>query len=89
MPSHPKEVVILDFREQDTMALLEYLMELCKQDRINGMVYAVALKRSKKHQILCGATGRMADDQMMAAAMASMLDHKLAHAAVMESSRED
>lgn len=77
-----RKLIELDFTEQDTIALLEMLINMCKDNRISGIVYAVSLKHGRTRDAICGATGRLADDKIEAAGLASMLSYKAAQEAV-------
>jgi hypothetical protein len=82
MPTNKKELIELDFVEHDTIALLEMLIQFCKENSVAGMVYAVRLKHGRSSHAYFGATGRLADDSIEAAGVASMLSHKFSREAV-------
>lgn len=77
-----RELVELDFTEHDTVAMLELLLTYCRQNRIAGIVYAVSLKHGRTRDAICGTTGRLADNAIEAAGLASMLSYKLSREAV-------
>lgn len=77
-----KRVVNLDFTEYDTLALLEMLTTMCKHGELAGIIYAVGLKKSKTNAVYCGATGRLAEDPIAAAGLASMLATKFSQDAI-------
>lgn len=77
-----KELIELDFTEHDTIALLEYLITLCNENRVSGMIYAVSLKHARKHQHYCGSTGVLASDLVKAAGVGAMLHLKLSRDAM-------
>jgi hypothetical protein len=83
-----KELIMLDFTEQDTLAALEYLMSLCRDNKVAGMVFAVSMKHKRAHPHLCGATGRLATDLVEAAGVGSMLNMKLTQEALETSTRD-
>lgn len=72
-------VVGLDFSQPDTLAALEYLIEATKANQVNGLVFAVDLKRQRPQ---FGATGRSALNHKEAAGLASMLHCQLTHHAL-------
>ncbi len=76
------KLIQLDFTEQDTVAMLEMLITYCKENRVGGIIYAVSLKHGRTSTAICGATGRLADDAIEAAGLASMLNFKLSQEAV-------
>jgi hypothetical protein len=76
------DLISLDFTEHDTVAMLEMLLEYCKQNRVGGIVYAVSLKHGRSTTAICGATGRLADDAIEASGLAAMLSFKLTQDAV-------
>lgn len=79
MPKTPREhdLIKIDFTEHDTIALLELLISMCKENRVSGMVYAVSLKHGRTRDAICGTTGRLADNVIEAAGLAAMLSHKI------------
>lgn len=90
MPTNKgKELIALDFTEHDTVALLEYLLGLCKENRVAGMVYAVSLKHARKHPHFCGSTGVLATDLVKAAGVGAMLQLKLSQEAMEASMHQD
>lgn len=75
-------LIDLDFTEHDTVALLEMLLSYCKKNRVGGIIYAVSLKHRRPSMAICGATGRLADDAIEAAGLASMLSFRLTQDAI-------
>ena len=72
------KITSIDLPDNDTIHALEYLLTLAKENRIAGIVLALSLKNERAHHHLCGATGRLASNQVEAAGVASMLFLKLA-----------
>lgn len=78
-----RTLIALDFTEHDTIGLLELLMSLCRENKIAGMVYAVSLKgANNRRDVICGATGKLADDSVQAAGLTTMLNSKFASDAI-------
>lgn len=79
-----KQLVSLDFTEYDTIQLLEMLITMCHDNRVAGMVYAVSLKHgtTARRDVICGATGKLADDHVQAAGLTAMLNHKFSMDAI-------
>ncbi|MCK9193972.1 MAG: hypothetical protein M0P19_08885 [Nevskia sp.] len=75
-------LVEIDQTEHDTIAMLEMLLDYCKQNKVSGIIYAVSLKHRRSSTAICGATGWLADDAIQAAGLASMLSHKFSQEAV-------
>lgn len=85
MPSKIKteqELIALDFIEHDTIAALDYLRGLCDQNRVAGMVFAIALKQSRSRNHICGATGRLATNLVEASGVGAMMSLKLTQEAL-------
>jgi hypothetical protein len=66
-----KSVTSLDFHEHDTGAALDLLQRLVDENRVAGIVFAVAMKRGDAP--LFGATGRLASNDMEAAGLSLKL----------------
>ena len=79
------EIIELDFTEHDTMAALEFLRQITESGQVAGMIFAVTMKRSRKHHHLCGQTGRMATHLVEAAGLANMLNLKITQEALEQS----
>lgn len=78
-----KHLITLDFTEHDTIGLLELLLSLCHENKISGMVYAVTMKSpTRGNDVICGATGKLADNPVQAAGLASMLSTRFATDAI-------
>lgn len=80
-----KQLIVLDVVEHDTVAALNYILALCNENKVAGMVFALALKNDRQHPHLCGATGRLATDLVEAAGVGSMLNLKLTQEAMEQS----
>lgn len=78
----PRKLVELDFSEKDTVALLEMLINMCNENRVAGIIYAVSLKHGRTRDAICGTTGRLADNIVEAAGLASMLSYNTSREAV-------
>lgn len=78
----PRKLIELDFTEKDTVALLEMLINMCNENRVGGIIYAVSLKHDRTRDAICGSTGRLADDVVEAAGLAAMLAHTLSRDAI-------
>lgn len=63
----------LDFREHESIAGLRYLIQLCEDDQVSGIVFAVKLKRPRKRRHLYGTTGRLADNPDEALSLAALM----------------
>lgn len=82
MAHNDSEIIALDFTEHDTLAALDFLRQITESGQVSGMIFAVAMKRSRKHHHLCGQTGRMATHLVEAAGLADMLNLKIAQEAL-------
>lgn len=81
-----KQLISLDFTEHDTIGLLELMLSMCKENKVSGMIYAVSIKGPvRTNDVICGATGKLADNGVMAAGLASMLSVKFANDAIQAS----
>ena len=75
------KVTLLDFTEQESIAGLRYLIDLCESDQVSGIVFAVKLKRTGGRRHLYGTTGRLAANPDEALSLAAiMLGHATQHA---------
>lgn len=75
------KVTLLDFTEQESIAGLRYLIELCETDQVAGIVFAVKLKHARKRRHLYGTTGRLAANPDEALSLAAiMFGHATQHA---------
>lgn len=75
------KLATLDFTEHDTIEALRYLISMCEQNKISGMVFAVTLRNGRKRRHLFGATGRLASNNVEAAGMACLMQgHAVRHA---------
>lgn len=81
------KVTSIDLPDHDTIHALEYLLTLSKEGRIAGIVFAIALKNERRHPHLCGATGRLASNQVEAAGVSAMLHLKLSQESLEASMR--
>lgn len=68
----PRKIITLDFHEHDTVHALEYLLGLCHENRVAGIVYGVQMKRGERP--VFGATGRLATNNIEACGMAAILE---------------
>ena len=67
----PKSITTLDFHEHDTSAALSLLLQMVEENRVAGIVFAVAMKRGEAP--LFGATGRLASNDIEAAGLSLKL----------------
>lgn len=77
-----KELIVLDIVEHDTIAALQYLLGLCDENRVAGIIFAVALKKERTRPHICGSTGRLATNMVEAAGVGGMLSLKLTQEAL-------
>lgn len=80
--ANDKELIVLDIVEHDTIAALEYLLSLCHENRVAGIIFAVAIKQAKTRHHICGSTGRLATNLVEAAGVGGMLSLKLTQEAL-------
>lgn len=67
----PKSLTTLDFHEHDTSDALAMLLQMVEDNRVAGIVFAVAMKRGERP--LFGATGRLASNDIEAAGLSFKL----------------
>lgn len=70
----PPEIIELDLHEHDTVDALQYLLQLCNENKVSGMVFAATLKGSSP---VFGTTGRLASNGIEAAGLAAILEAQL------------
>lgn len=68
----PPPIVSLDFVEHDTIAALQYLIQLTEDGHISGIVYGAVTKRGERP--IFGATGRLATNNVEACGIAAILE---------------
>lgn len=74
-------ITAIDFTERESIAGLRYLIQLCEDDQVSGIVFAVKLKHPRKRRHLYGTTGRLAANPDEALSLAAiMLGHATRHA---------
>ncbi|MFZ2982006.1 MAG: hypothetical protein WA085_13320 [Sphingobium sp.] len=79
------KLITLDFTEYDTIEASKMLRQMAEDGKIVGMVFAVQLARQKnKRKVLLGATGRAANDVIVATGLSSVLHCNLTQQAMVE-----
>lgn len=79
------KLISLDFAEYDTIEAAELLLQMAKNGTILGMVFAAQLSRQKhKRKIMLGATGRPANDTIVATGLSAILHCNLTQQAMAE-----
>lgn len=72
----------LDFTEHDTIAALEYFLQMAKDDKIGGALVAISLRNKRKSDNVFAATGRLGTNLKEAAGLAGMLHYQMVHSAL-------
>lgn len=81
MPN-PK-LIALDFTEHDTIEATKLLAMMAERGEISGMVFAVQLANTKRaRKVMLGATGRPANDLVVATGLSAILHCNITQAAV-------
>lgn len=70
----PPELIELDLHEHDTVEALQYLLQLCNENRVSGVIFAATLKGASP---VFGTTGRLASNGIEAAGLAAILEDQL------------
>lgn len=79
----PDKLIALDFAEYDTIEAAKLLLQMAKDGQILGMVFAVQLSRQKnKRKVMLGATGRPANDTIIATGLSAILHCNLTQQAM-------
>ena len=79
------KLISLDFTEYDTIEAAQLLLQMAKEGHILGMVFAAQLSRQKnKRKILLGASGRPANDAIVATGLSAILHCNLTQQAMAE-----
>lgn len=79
------KLIALDFAEYDTIEAAQMLLNMAKEGQIIGMVFAAQLSRQKRRRkILLGATGRPANDVIVATGLSAVLHCNLTQQAMTE-----
>lgn len=80
------KLVALDFEEHDTKAAILMLQDMAEKGEIVGMVFAVQLSRSspKARRVMLGATGRPANDIIIATGLTAILQCSITQQAMSE-----
>lgn len=77
------KLIALDFSEYDTIEAAQLLLQMAQTDQIVGMVFAVQLSRQKnRRKVLLGATGRPANDALVATGLSAILHCNLTQQAM-------
>lgn len=77
------KLIVLDFAEYDTIEASKMLRQMAEDGKIVGMVFAVQLSRQKnKRKVLLGATGRAANDVLVATGLSAVLHCNLTQQAM-------
>lgn len=78
-------LINLDFSEYDTIEASKMLLQMAEGGQIVGMVFAVQLSHQKrKRKIMLGATGRPANDIIIATGLSAILHCNLTQQAMAE-----
>lgn len=77
------KLIVLDFTEYDTIEASNMLRQMAEDGNIVGMVFAVQLSRQKnKRKVMLGATGRAANDVIVASGLSAVLHCNLTQQAL-------
>lgn len=77
------KLIALDFSEYDSIEAAHMLLQMAKENEIVGMVFAVQLARKKnRRKVLLGATGRSANDAIIAVGLSAILHCNLTQQAM-------
>lgn len=77
------KLIALDFLEYDTIEAAQLLLQMAKDGQILGMVFAVQLSRQKhRRKVMLGASGRPANDAIVASGLSAILHCNLTHQAM-------
>jgi hypothetical protein len=81
-----QRLIALDFEEHDTKEALSLLQEMVSKGEISGMVFAVQLAHGtrQKRRIMLGATGRPANDIVVATGLTAILQCSITQQAMSE-----
>lgn len=81
----PDKLIALDFAESDTIEAAQMLLDMAKAGKIVGMVFAVQLSHQKHNRrVMLGATGRPANDLIVATGLSAILHCNLTQQAMRE-----
>lgn len=75
-------LIILDFGQDDTIELLEELLDKARSGKISGMVFSVHLNSKRRRRIILGATGRSAHNLLEATGLSALLHCRLTNVAM-------
>lgn len=79
------KLIALDFVEYDTIEAAEMVLQMAKAGHIVGMIFAVQLSHQKRRRkVLLGATGRAANDAIVATGLSAILNCNLTQQAMAE-----
>lgn len=79
------KLIALDFAEYDTIEAAQMLLKMAKDGQVIGMVFAVQLSRqSRRRKVMLGATGRSANDAIVATGLSAILHCNLTQQAMAE-----
>lgn len=68
------KLITIDFTEYDTIEAAKMLLQMAETDKISGMIFAVQLTHQKRRRrVMLGATGRPANDLIIATGLSAML----------------
>lgn len=77
------KLIQLDFAEYDTIEAAQMLLQMAKDGHVIGMVFAAQLSRQKnKRKVLLGASGRPANDTIIATGLSAILHCNLTQQAM-------
>lgn len=77
------KLIALDFAEYDTIEAAQLLLQMAQSGEVVGMVFAVQLSRKKnRRKVLLGATGRSANDAIVATGLSAILHCNLTQQAM-------
>lgn len=79
----PDKLIALDFSEYDTIEAAQMLLNMANGGHIVGMVFAVQLSHQKRsRKVMLGATGRPANDLIVATGLSAILHCNLTQQAM-------
>lgn len=79
------KLIALDFAEYDTIEAARLLLQMAEDGHVTGMVFAVQLSHQKRRRkVMLGATGRAANDAIVATGLSAILHCNLTQQAMAE-----
>jgi hypothetical protein len=79
------KLIALDFAEYDTIEAAQMLLKMAQEGHVSGMVFAVQISNQKRQRkVMLGATGRPANDLIVATGLSAILHCNLTQQAMVE-----